>query len=188
MPTIRPYQPKDKENVRTVCIRTGPGSALQPGPARKTLLATYCDYYIECEPHNCFVVADDADKAVGYILCAEDYWRYRARFLREYVPRAQGLRQLENWGAAWLPRLFAKRYPAHLHIDILPGYQRMGLGSQLMNTLTAQLREKGIPGVMLGVGAGNEKGRNFYRKYGFKKLLRIPGCVVLGLELTEANA
>ena len=184
MPTIRPYQPKDKENVRHICIQTGPGAALKPGRARELLLATYCDYYIECEPQNCFVIADGDDGAVGYILCAQDYWRYRGRFLREYAPRAKGLRgRVEARGSAGLPRLFVKKYPAHLHIDILPAYQRMGLGSQLMDTLTARLRAMGVPGVMLGVGAGNEKGHNFYRKYGFKALLRIPGCVVMGLEL-----
>ena len=183
MPTIRPYQPKDKENVRSVCIQTGPEVALQPGRARQMLLTTYCDYYIECEPHNCFVIADDSDEAVGYILCAEDYRGYRERFLREYAPRVKGLRRVECQGAARLPKLFVKSHPAHLHIDILPDYQRMGLGSKLMDTLTAQLRAKGIPGVMLGVGASNTKGRNFYNKYGFRQLLRIPKCVVMGLDL-----
>jgi len=184
MPTIRSYQPKDKENVRNICIQTGPDRALEPGRARNMLLATYCDYYIECEPQNCSVIANEDDEAVGYILCAENYWNYRERFLRDYAPRVKGLRyRVECQGSARLPKLFVKKYPAHLHIDILPGYQRMGLGSRLMDTLTAQLREKGIPGVMLGVGAGNVKGRSFYNKYGFKKLLRVPGCVVMGLLL-----
>jgi len=184
MPTIRPYQPKDKENVRHVCTQTGPSAALREGPARTAQLATYCDYYIEREAQNCFVIAGGGDEAVGYILCAENYRRYRARFMREYLPRVKGLRlRLECWGAAWLPRWYAKKYPAHLHIDILPDYQRQGLGSQLMDALTARLRARGVPGVMLGVSAGNEKGRNFYKKYGFRQIGRAPGCVVMGLEL-----
>lgn len=184
MPTIRPYEPKDKENVRNICIRTGPGAAREEGPVRTALLATFCDYYIECEPHNCFVAADDNDEAVGYILCAENDRRYRERFIREYVPRVDGLRgRLECRSSAALPRLFRRGYPAHLHIDILPAYQRIGLGHRLMDALTAHLREKNIPGVMLGVGAGNVKGRSFYNKYGFRELLRIPGCVAMGLKL-----
>ncbi len=186
MPTIRSYQPKDKEDVRAVCIETGPGAAAQAGPARTMLLTSYCDYYIECEPQNCFVVADDDDRAVGYILCAQDCRAYRARFLREYAPRLKGLpffMRAECRASAFLPKLLAKKYPAHLHIDISEEYQRRGLGSQLMNALTAQLRAKGIPGVLLVVGAGNKKGRNFYGKYGFSKLLRIPTSVVMGLAL-----
>jgi ribosomal protein S18 acetylase RimI-like enzyme len=91
--------------------------------------------------------------------------------------------RLESLGAAWLPRLFAEQYPAHLHIDILEPYQRQGLGGQLMDALTARLRAKGVPGVMLCVGAGNTKGRRFYSKYGFRRLLRLPGVVVMGLRL-----
>lgn len=187
MPKIRPYQPKDAENVRHICIVTGPRRALQPGPAQTMLLATYADYYMEREPQNCFVAADEQDEAVGYIICAEEYWGYREAFLRDYAPRTRGLGPVlrtECLGAAVLPRLFERNYPAHLHINLLPGYQRMGLGHQLMDTLTAHLREKGISGVMLGVGADNVKGRSFYQKYGFHRLLRIPGCVVMGYSLS----
>jgi len=186
MPTIRNYQEKDREHVRHVSIQTGPKQARQEGPARVTLLTTYCDYYIDCEPHNCFVIADDDDRAAGYIVGAEDYWAYYKRFSQDYAPRTKGLplyNRVECLGAAWLPRFLMKKYPAHLHINILPDYQRMGLGSQLMDALTTHLREKGISGVMLGVAADNQKGRNFYHKYGFKKLIRIPMSVVMGLRL-----
>jgi len=184
MPTIRSYQPKDKENVRHVCIQTGPAVGLTQGPKVELELICFCDYYIECEPHNCYVVADENDEAVGYILGAENYWRYRERFLRDYAPRVKGFAyRVKCQGAARVPKMFVKNYPAHLHINILEPYQRMGLGSKLVDTLTANLREKGIPGVNLGVGSGNVKGRSFYAKYGFKKLLHVPGCVFMGLDL-----
>ena len=187
MPIIRPYQPKDKENVRMVCMHTGPMEALQKeGPVRTTLLATYCDYYVEREPENCFVITDDEDNAVGYIFCAQDYRPYREIFLRDYAPRTKGFpphQRVECLGAAILPKFFYKEYPAHLHIDILPEYQRMGLGTQLMDTLTARLRAMGVRGVMLGVGSKNEKGKNFYKKYGFEQVCRIPFSIVMGLKL-----
>ena len=186
MTTIRPYQPKDFDNVQHICIETGPPKAKRgENQARATLLATYCDYYVEREPQNCFVIADENDEAVGYIICAENYWKYYEAFMRNYAPRTKGFlpyHRVECLASAWLPR-FLKKYPAHLHINILPSHQRMGLGSKLMDTLTAHLREKGVPGVMLGVGADNKKGRNFYNKYGFKTLLRVPFSVIMGLEL-----
>ena len=186
MPTIRPYQLKDADAVRYVCMHTGPKEALREGPAQTLLFAAYVDYYIEHEPENCFVIADDGDNAVGYIFCAQEYWAYREIFLRDYAPRTKGFSphmRVECLGTVYLPRFFCKKYPAHLHIDILPEYQRMGLGSQLMDALTAQLREKGVRGVMLGVGSGNEKGKNFYRKYGFQQICRVPFSIVMGLEL-----
>jgi len=186
MPTIRPYQQKDKENVRNVCIATGPAAAAQEGKARTMLLATYCDYYVECEPYNCFVVADEADEAVGYIFCAENYARYKARFRKEYLPRVKDCgfaKYVESWSSQFLPRFYQKKYPAHLHIDIHEAYQRQGLGSQLVAALTEHLHEKGIPGVMLVVGSGNEKGRNFYKKYGFIEEKVLPGGVVMGISL-----
>jgi len=169
-----------------VCIQTGPKAARNEGPARTTLLATYCDYYIDHEPHNCFVVANENDEAVGYIMGCEDYQAYYTTFMREYAVKVKGLPlvcRVECKGSAKLPKYFQKKYPAHLHIDILEEFQRMGLGHKLMDTLTAHLREKGVPGVMLGVGADNKKGRNFYHKYGFVKLFRIPFSVVMGLQL-----
>jgi len=187
MPTIRKYQEKDREDVRYVLVQTGsPKAREKDGPARAMQQATYCDYYLDYEPHNCFVIANDEDRAVGFILCTEDYRVYIKRFMRDYAPRTKGMPlplRVECIGAARMPRLFVKKYPAHLHIDILQDYQRMGLGHKLMDALIAHLREKGVPGLMLGVGAGNVKGRNFYHKYGYKKLLRIPSSVVMGIEL-----
>jgi len=186
MPTIRNYRAEDKENVRRVCLHAKPGEAVELSAARAASLATFCDYYIECEPQNCFVAVDSNDEAIGCIWCAEDYRRYYERFAGKYLPAMKGLPRLTRmnyWGAAWTPRFFAKNYPAHLHIDVLQAYQRQGLGSLLMDALTAHLRAKGVPGVMLVVSATNEKGMSFYRKYGFGQVTRIARSVVMGLRL-----
>ena len=185
MITIRPYQPSDKENVRRVCMHLAPEEPTPAllGPAHSPGLSTFCDYYIECEPQNCFV-ADDGGTAVGCIWCAEEYRRYYRRFKKDYLANMSLRKRVNYWGAARMPVFFAKKYPAHLHIDVLNAYQRQGLGFQLMDALTTHLRGKGVPGVMLVVGESNEKGRNFYRKYGFRQIARLGG-IVLGLDLRE---
>jgi len=188
---IRPYQQGDKEEVRRVCLHAKPGEAVSLSPARAASLATFCDYYIECEPQNCFVAVDDdaamdGGGVVGCIWCAENYRQYYRRFAREYLPGMRNIPlrdRMNYWGAAWTPRFLAKTYPAHLHIDVLQAYQRMGLGHRLMDALAAHLRTQGVPGVMLVVSAGNEKGMNFYRKYGFTQVLRVSRSVVMGLRL-----
>lgn len=184
MAAVRPYKNKDKENVRTICLETGPADAYSP-QKRAHLLASFCDYYIEQEPENCFVLADEDDNAVGYILCAQDYKRYLRDF-PAYV-RAAGEggfgSRFRTRVTAWPARMYGKRFPAHLHIDILPAYQSRGFGPQLMNANIENLRSKNIRGVMLVVGEGNAKAVAFYKKNGFRVVRRFFGFLVMGLEL-----
>ena len=49
----------------------------------------------------------------------------------------------------------------------------MGLGRKLMDALISHLKKKDIKGVVLGVSAQNEKGINFYKKYGGKVIETI---------------
>ena len=56
-----------------------------------------------------------------------------------------------------------------------------------MDVLITHLRTVGIPGVMLTVGGGNKKGRNFYQKYGFNELERNKNEVAMGFLLRESD-
>lgn len=183
--TIRPYKEKDKENVRFICLNSnGPCKASEKDI--NFLLATYCDYYIEEEGKNCFVAADENDNAVGYILCAENYNNFRKVFCRKYLTRISKRDiklRLFAFFSDFFQRVHKKKYPAHLHIDILPQFQRMGLGHMLMDALCGHLKNKGIKGVCLTAGTNNEKGRKFYEKYGFTLLEEIPIAAVYGLEI-----
>jgi ribosomal protein S18 acetylase RimI-like enzyme len=186
---VRPYDPCDKEDVREVCIVTGPSAARDDAKVRAWLLSSFCDYYIEQEPDNCFVLADMNDKAVGYILCAEDYYSYKRTYLNRYVKAAKkqgGILAAIRTAVVVIPQWFyAKKYPAHLHIDIQPYYQRQGWGSKMMDALLDHLRQKGVKAVMLIVGAYNKKGINFYKKYGFHEISRFFGSVAMGMELNN---
>lgn len=184
---IRPYRPKDFGDVRYICLNSeGPCDMDEAG--RHYILTTYCDYYIEKEPQNCFVAADEADRAVGYVICAEDYDAYRPVFLAEYLPRLPASPSAQRIGAETstvLQDKYKKDYPAHLHIDVLPEYQRQGLGHRMVDALCAHLREKGVPGVMLTVGTGNGVGRSFYEKYGFALLEVQGGDTAYGIRLSR---
>ncbi|MCH5198865.1 MAG: GNAT family N-acetyltransferase [Oscillospiraceae bacterium] len=183
--TIRPYESKDRDNVRFVCLNSeGPCDMDEKG--QHFILTTYCDYFIEKEPQNCFVAANENDDAVGYIICAESYDPYRLVFIDEYVERIDEADIGHRQGAlnsTVLQNKYKNEYPAHLHIDLLPEYQRMGLGSKLVDTLCAHLKGKGIPGVMLTVGSQNNVGQSFYKKYGFTVLEESPGDVAFGIKL-----
>lgn len=183
---VRKYQDKDKDNLRKICIETAVPQKNERGERLLTLL--YNDYYTEHEPDNCFVLADDNDNAVGYIICSENFDAYKATFTKEYLPRVKELsfvQYLEKILALnTFEKKYAKQYPAHLHIDILPGFTGHGSGSTLMETLLGHLKEKEIKGIMLGVGYKNVRAIKFYKKHGFSVLKKIPKiCVLMGKAL-----
>lgn len=183
--TIRPYEERDKENVRFVCLNA-------EGPCKSTkrginfALAVYCDYYIENEPENCFVATDENDKAIGYVISAENFDTFKEKYLsdyytriakREYRKRKSGLRAIAS------QEKYREDYPAHLHIDILPEYQNKGLGRKLMDALCDNLRSKGVKGVMFTVWHKNYNAIKFYEKYGFELIETMETKLVYGLKL-----
>ncbi len=182
---IRPYEEKDRDAVRYICLNSdGPCDADESG--QHFLLTTYCDYYIEREGHNCFVFADENDNAVGYILCAEDFSSFREVFFSDFKTRIDPTHTDEHaWAAASisLHERFSETYPAHLHIDLLPDYQGKGIGTQLMNTLLTHLCAKKCRGVTLTVWKHNEGGIRFYEKYGFDRIGENENNIAFGKTL-----
>jgi len=71
-------------------------------------------------------------------------------------------------------------YPAHLHIDLLPGYQGHGLGRRLMDAFLAELRARGVGSVHLGMDPANTGARAFYDRLGFAPIEVPGGGVYLG--------
>lgn len=187
MPTVRPYNEKDKERIRNICLRNA--ECLDaPTETQEYILIMYCDYYIEQEPSNCFVAVNDDDEAVGYIICSENYDNYEKIFTENYLNRCAGI-STKRYIDAKLDMLshsmYKKEYPAHFHIDIYDEYQRMGVGSLLISTLKAHLRKKNINSVMMVCGADNENAKSFYRKNGFKDLITTKMGHAMGLEFGE---
>lgn len=183
--TVRPYKASDCEAVRYICLNSDEPCTLSKN-GKNFILNTYCNYYIEKEPANCFVAEDENGKAIGYILCAENFDKFQSCFLNEYLTRLKkyefrrrksALRSIESH------RKYKDEYPAHLHIDILPDYQHMGLGRKLMEALCSHLDTKGVNGVMLTVWIHNENAKKFYEKLGFSLIETKKTSVVYALKL-----
>jgi len=183
---IRSYQSKDREYLRSICKATA-SEAYRGDPGREEFICLlFCDYYLDCEGESVFVAVGGDDIPCGYILCSRHFWSFLGRMLGVYMPRARailprGLGFYRAFLAANIP--FAPRYPAHLHIDILDGHQRQGIGHALMDALVTHLRERRVKGLCLIVGRENEKGVNFYRSYGFKTLFATRMTAVMGLRI-----
>ena len=183
MYSIRKYHPKDEENLKNICIKTASDVFQGKKLTETALTEVYCRYYIENEPENCFVVVDQNDETKGYILCAKNYDAYKKIFQEKY---------LKTWNLATLImghlslrglQDFAKKYPAHLHIDLLPECQSKGFGSRLIALLIEHLKEAKIPGLMLHVGGDNEGAIRFYKRCGFEKLHVDKLGVLMGMKL-----
>lgn len=183
MATIRPYDVKDRDRVQALCL-TNAGCAEASADMQQYILNMYCNYYIDCEPENCFVAVDDYDNAIGYIICAQNCDYYEKRFAEDYLPAMLEL-GLKYYVDAKLDiishTMFKNDYAAHLHIDILDGYRGQGIGTELIDTLKNHLRSKGLRSVMLVVGADNEGGIRFYERNGFEKLITTHLGVAMGI-------
>lgn len=175
--TIRKYRPEDKNNLITVLYETS-SMPIETEDQKEFLRLMFNDYYTEQEPENCFVVADEQDNAVGYILCARDYDTYERVFREKYLPRIKELGKsyaMIVWGEFFVHKIFKKQYPSHLHIDILPVCQGKGAGSRLVDSLCAHLKENNSHGLMLSCGMGNKGAIRFYSRNGFVKKVNLFG-------------
>ncbi len=180
---IRKYNDADFSDVQFVCLNS------EGEPPEKEMcefvLHIFCDYYLENEGENCFVLSHDG-KSVGYVICAENYDDFEVLYENKYIPQIMHMSEgLVNWAneAYEFQKKFKDEYPAHLHIDILPKYQRCGWGSKLINILVEHLKEKGVKGVMLSTGVDNKNACSFYKKYGFKELGVYNKEVAFGIKM-----
>ena len=79
--------------------------------------------------------------------------------------------------------LYSKKYPAHLHIDILDVCQGQGVGTRLMNELKNHLKSKNVPALMLSCGGDNTMAVKFYKKNSFKVVKNLAGSYIMGIDL-----
>ncbi len=142
----------------------------KPPKEKEFCLYLYVRYYMEFEKENCFVALDDeTDEVEGYILGAKDHDTYLSNIEKSYLKRAEEL----GFRVRFLYEIHSYEackddYPAHFHIDVRPGHQHKGIGTKLLETQIAHMRENRVKGLMLLVGKNKTAGNRFYEKNGFK--------------------
>jgi GNAT superfamily N-acetyltransferase len=154
----------------------------------------FCTWYVDHRPDCAWVVDDGSGRAVGYLIGSPDaghaagdrhggpegsrhlvefalrYGIGRAAFLRpgtaRFLRRAAGdLRTDRSVLAAPVDR---RRFPADLHINLLPVARGHGLGGALIRTWLDRLGAEGVPGVHLGTFGENTTAIAFFRSQGFR--------------------
>jgi ribosomal protein S18 acetylase RimI-like enzyme len=181
---IRQARADDRHTLYDICVRTGDsGGDARPLYRNPELLGEHwVGPYLALQPELAFV-AEDGTGVVGYVLgaddtrafeeaCERDWWpALRARYPNppadaELTADEALMRRIHHPDQT--PAVVVERFPAHLHIDILPRGQGHGVGRRLINTLFDALRARGVTGVHLGVGATNIRAIGFYRHLGFR--------------------
>ncbi|MFX1535472.1 MAG: GNAT family N-acetyltransferase [Promethearchaeota archaeon] len=195
---IRQCQKKDQSGILNICYRTGYMGEDLTGRNffnDKILFGyLFCLYYPRYEPEHCFVAVDSKqdNKIVGYILGSDDSEKQGKLFRRKMIPKiALRLFFYTSWRFPESYRAvnsfrradsqenklnnLNEEFPAHLHIDILPEYQRKGVGSELIRIFEQHMTDLGVPGVHLGTSNYNEKAIPFYKKHGYRIIFEEEG-------------
>lgn len=196
---LRPYRPGDLEALYAICLATGnsgeDATALYRDP--KVIGHIYAGPYAVIEPEQVFV-AEDEHGVGGYVLGTHDTAAFAAILERDWWP---ALRQhyaqvpetdllpadRQRIAAIGQPEVnppdLVARYPAHIHLDLLPRLRGQRVGTRLLEMWIAQARAAGVTGIHLGANAGNKGGVAFWTKSGFVPLQTIGRSVWFGMEL-----
>lgn len=184
---IRAYRPDDHDALREICRRTGlaGGDATGRWSSDDLVPDLYLTPYVRYAPDHALVVADADDRPVGYLILVPDTAAFVRWWRHEVTPHLPYPRQAEDPDEQWfhdvghepermiptVPGFDLARYPAHLHIDLLPAAQGRGLGRALMRDAAARLVADGVPGIHLTYDRANPSAGPFYDRLGWRRVV-----------------
>ncbi|MEX1126568.1 MAG: GNAT family N-acetyltransferase [Acidimicrobiia bacterium] len=200
MPLIRAVEAGDLDALYEVCLRTGDagadGTSLFKDP--RLLGEVYVGPYLSVRGGLGLTAVDD-DGPAGYALAAVDTRRFEAECEAEWWPALRARYPDPGPGPATpdeeviavihrphraLDAVVA-RFPAHLHLDLLPRLQGRGVGRIMMGRMLGELVARGVEGVHLGADARNQRAIGFYTHLGFITLEADEYGVVMGIRLDK---
>lgn len=185
---VRPYTEADRDAVHLICMATAE-HRVRSETRRLFLLRTTCDYYLDNEPENCFVAVktsdDGAERVAGYILCAAECEAYARRFRDRILPKIGEYSKMNARVAradVLMYGRFAMFFPSHLRLAVMPEDRGKGVGTALVEALTAHLRARRSKGVVVILNKKNSAARAFFANRGFSALQPIGSGFAYGLD------
>lgn len=180
---LRPIQPRDLPGAYHVCLATSNadgGNRIWVNP--ELLGHVYVGPYI-FGPGASGAVILDALGVAGYCLGVTDTREFETWAEREWWPPLRAdypvpakdtpIPQQEREIISLLrspptsPEWVTRKFPSHLHIDLLDRAQGQGWGRRLIENLCVELRDRGSSGIHLSVGEANRNAIRFYHHLGF---------------------
>jgi GNAT superfamily N-acetyltransferase len=182
---VRPFKPGDLDACYAISLATGfegrDAAHLYRDP--EMMGHIYVAPYVRLEPALAFVI-EDADGVAGFAVGAVDTIAWEDRLGREWWPALRE-RYADPAGVppenrtpdqrrafmihhpVQTPRAVTGKYPAHLHVNLLPRVQRRGLGAKL---LELWLATAGNPSTHVGVNRANRGAVAFWTAHRFHEL------------------
>jgi GNAT superfamily N-acetyltransferase len=194
---IRPAHIADLPYIYDICLKTAlSGQDATYQVSDKFMIGQYfAAPYLHFEIDVCFIVTDKT-VPLGYILGTSDSAAFYDWMNTMWLPSIRSIYPVEMPHISDFERFvinvinqdchfpgFLKEYPAHLHIDLLPQAQRMGMGNRLISKFIDKLKSKGVPGLHLSVGEKNQRAVAFYKKVGFLHLATKSAALFMGKKL-----
>jgi len=182
---IRKSTTDDQAALIDLFARAGEGSPTaslwgDPASEADVYLFPYTDH-----PTAVLLVAESGADLVGYLAGCLD----SAAFPKEADRIDRAMRRHHLWRNRSAVSFFARatldmavaslrrdpvagdftdpRWPAHLHINVVPAWRGRGVADALMRAWLSQLEEAGAPGCYLQTLVENERAMRFFRRYGF---------------------
>lgn len=178
---LRAYAPGDLAALYDICLATG-NDGEDAGPLYRDpdlVGHVYAGPYAALEPESCFVI-EDTRGVCGYLVGTTDSHAFAARCERDWYPalrrrypppdpddESRDARMCRAIHLGYRPADDLRRYPAHLHVDLLPRARGKGLGSVLLLRFIEHAANAGATGVHLQTGITSHA-RRFYERHGFE--------------------
>jgi GNAT superfamily N-acetyltransferase len=188
VPKLRNYRPEDLDALYAISLATGNsgGDAAHLYDDPHLMGHIYAAPYAELEPGLVHVV-EDGNGVGGYVLGALDTLEWTGRLEREWWPRLRGKydnpadfpeerRTPDQRRAAMIhkpetpPAEVVERFPAHMHMNLLPRLQGRGLGTALLEIWLGIARHSGVTRVHVGANRGNTGALRFWQSRGFREI------------------
>ena len=185
--TIRPYDPRDRASVRSICFETGYMGDHVGWMWRdeESFSDLFTKWWTDEEPGSALVAEADGEVA-GYLLGCVDSSRVAlpTRLMARHMFVRRQLLASGTAGVMWriigdgvldalrhrLPvPVHDERWPAHLHIDMLAAIRGRGVGRDLVRRWLDSLRALGVAGCHLETLAENTSAISFFEAMGFEK-------------------
>lgn len=186
MAHLRSFRPGDEPALAEICLRTADTGSDATGILDDDDIwaAVFVLPYVARHPELAVVVETDDGRVAGYAVATGDTDGFEEWFQHQWWPRfaerwpkpaADAVTRQDSvlayaYGRRPGVEPFARHYPAHLHIDLLPELQGQGWGRRLIETLRDRLRAAGVPGVHLVAAGTNAGAIAFYERLGFTRL------------------
>jgi GNAT superfamily N-acetyltransferase len=186
---IRPFDPDDLDALYEISLATGlaGGDASHLYADPKLMGHIYSAPYALLEPELALMVEDEKGVA-GFAVGTIDTRTWEQKLERAWWPslRKQYAKPAQVDASGWTPdqrRAFmihsptptppavAVRYPAHLHINLLPRLQKRGVGTALFRQWLVVANEHGAKSLHVGINRANVGAVEFWGRMGFDDLV-----------------